>query len=235
LKGLLASPDALHFLWNLLGSRDLVDDLTPEKSVPRYAGLGRGLDVQRRSFVTVAGLTPTSSANAAETTRAHRSRWRLSAPALLGEARPAPPDSVFLLLAQLTAGRQPGSAQAPLTPGSLERIQQAVADDRRVIAASRDLLPNVLDAAVNDGVVNTVRQLIDPSDPHELEAIVVADHFDVVGHYDRSVWITDPRTGLESERAQVAGLLHSGSQFRDDQFFELMQRLADVIAPTCVR
>jgi hypothetical protein len=99
-----------------------------------------------------------------------------------------------------------------------------------VIAASADLIPLEVDAIINDGVVNSARQLIDPADASELAAVVVADHFDVVGHYDRSSWVTDPQTGDEQLQTVVNGLLHSGSEFRDNEFFELFHAISDCIS-----
>jgi hypothetical protein len=83
---------------------------------------------------------------------------------------------------------------------------------------------------MNDGVVNSARQLINPQDPDELAAIVVGDHFDVLGHYDRTAWVTDPKTGEEKEETIVSGLLHSGSEFRDTQFFALMDQVSALLA-----
>jgi hypothetical protein len=114
---------------------------------------------------------------------------------------------------------------------SLEALHAARDDARRVLAADPELIPEKLDAAVNDGVVNSVRQMIDPHDPDEIAALFVADHFDVVGHYDRSMFVTDPKSGETHEKDEISGLLHSGSRFRDDQFFELIERIADVMKP----
>jgi hypothetical protein len=70
---------------------------------------------------------------------------------------------------------------------------------------------------------------MDPSDEGELAGIVVADHYDVVGYYDRHVWTVDG-DGTEQVTQVISGLLHSGSGFRDNQFFELYRRVANVIA-----
>lgn len=75
----------------------------------------------------------------------------------------------------------------------------------------------------NDGVVNSVRQLCNPDDPDELAGIVVGDHADVLGHYDRV-------DALVSSRPLNQGLFHSGAGFGDDQFFELCRDMARVIA-----
>ena len=80
-------------------------------------------------------------------------------------------------------------------------------------------------------MVNSVRQLIDPSDPHELAGVVIADHFDVIGHFDRTLWVTDPKTSEEKPVHVVSGLLHSGSEFRDNQFFALVERVSSCLEP----
>lgn len=228
-QSLASTTQTLRFLRELVASHDLIADLAPEKSVGRYAKLGVALNVHRRSFVTVAGVTPDVEHSAAtRATDAPPPPERQ--PAKLDEAKNEPPDALFLMLAELSSGRRQDCA-SDLLPNSIERLREAQANPEKIIAGSPRLLPHHFDGAVNDGVVNSARQLIAPDDRDELAAIVVADHFDVVGHYDRSIWISDPETGDESEKSQVAGLLHSGSRFRDDQFFELVQRISDAMAP----
>lgn len=75
------------------------------------------------------------------------------------------------------------------------------------------------DDRTNDGVVNSARQLLDPSDPAQLAGIVVADHADVIGHYDR-------QDSLVTGEQLNVGLFHSGAAFGDDSFFELYRRVA---------
>lgn len=86
---------------------------------------------------------------------------------------------------------------------------------------SRHPVPD-FDPSANDGVANSVRQLLDPSDPDELAGIVVGDHLDVVGHYDRQ----DP---LLPGAPLNMGLFHSGAGFGDNQFYELYDRVAEVL------
>jgi pimeloyl-ACP methyl ester carboxylesterase len=68
----------------------------------------------------------------------------------------------------------------------------------------------------NDGIVNTARQLLPEA---TLGGILVADHGDVIGHYDR----IDLATG----RPMSTGLFRSGAGFGDDQFFALYERIAE--------
>jgi hypothetical protein len=232
LSNVIGSPAAGQFFCELAQSRALIDDLTPARSVRRYASLGEGLPVLRRSFVTVAGVTPSADRNAVQAARDMTQAPAPAPPTQRFEPKIAAPDPIFLLLAQLTSGRLTDCfSKAGLMPGSLEALQAAHDDGSRLIARSASLLPPILDPAVNDGVVNSVRQLIDPSDPNELAGLVVADHFDVIGHYDRALFVTDPKTGALTEKELVAGLLHSGSQFRDDQFFSLIDRIAEAMRP----
>ena len=77
------------------------------------------------------------------------------------------------------------------------------------------------DPFLNDGVVNTARQLLDPSHNEQFGGLVIADHGDVLGHYDR-------RDALAAGHVN-AGLFHSGAGFGDDEFFTLYQRVTEAI------
>ena len=60
--------------------------------------------------------------------------------------------------------------------------------------------------------------------PHELAGIVVADHADVLGHYDRTdMFMDDAPLNL--------GLFHSGAGFNDNEFYALYDRVAEVLIP----
>jgi pimeloyl-ACP methyl ester carboxylesterase len=196
---------AARFVGELTRRWALLDDLDPSRSVP-LTDLRR--EVVRRSFVTISGRAP------------------------LGEDSVTPPDSFFRALATRAAGWETGCAEeGERVLSAVRALQRACgpANDNMIIAANGVHLPSPIDAGHNDGVVNSARQLLDPQDPEELAAIVVADHFDVVGYYDRSIWTVDD-AGREQAQHVLAGLLHSGSHFRDDQFFELYSRIADVVA-----
>jgi hypothetical protein len=210
----------------------LIADLTPEACARRRAAAGTRLPVLRRSFVSVAGATPTQQLAALDVLRDHRLLHPHDSGIPFSSVAPATaPDGLFMLLSTLTSGRDnPGAAQAPLLRGSVETLERALRDPQRVIAASGDLVPDMADASINDGVVNSVRQLIDPDDPSELAAVVVADHFDVVGHYDRTIWVTDPDSGDERPLDLISGLVHSGSQFRDNEFFRLFEAISACVA-----
>jgi len=197
---------AKRFLGSVLKRWDLLDDLQPTRD-PSKLRLKAG--VLRRSFVTITGRP------------------------VLGATTTPLDDAFFRELAKRASGWTTGAAeQGPLVAASVARLQRAIdagENDVPVIKADGIELPARLDAGLNDGVVNSARQLIDPADPNELAGIVVSDHFDVVGYYDRHTFKIDTH-GHEQSTQVLSGLLHSGSGFRDDQFFELYRRVADVIA-----
>jgi len=132
--------------------------------------------------------------------------------------KPTAASALFQLLYSATADATPKDARVD----ELGRQLAARADKLRVIGAHP--LPR-LDAAASDGVVNTFRQLLVASDvslASELDrvvALVVADHIDVVGYF-------------EGKDGQANGFLSSGSDFRDGQFNELHQAIAQTIETT---
>jgi hypothetical protein len=71
-------------------------------------------------------------------------------------------------------------------------------------------------------VVNTIRQVVDPDDRSQVGGFVVADHADVLGHYDR-------QDSLIEGTPYNAGLFHSGAGFGDDEFFKLYRRVGEAI------
>ncbi len=92
----------------------------------------------------------------------------------------------------------------------------------RIIRSPTSLLPEPLVAAVNDGAVNSASQIVDPTREDQFGGFVVADHADVLGHYDRVDELVDGEP-------LNAGLFHSGAGFRDGQFFELYRRVAEAV------
>ena len=97
-----------------------------------------------------------------------------------------------------------------------------IGSPEKVICSTRGQVPQRIDAGVNDGVVNTARQVVGPTLDGTFGALVVADHGDVLGHYDR-------RDALIDGPAINAGLFHSGAGFGDNEFFALYSRVADTI------
>lgn len=76
-------------------------------------------------------------------------------------------------------------------------------------------------ALASDGIVNSVRQLV-AARSETFGGVVVADHADVMGHYDR---LNDP----VSQQVVNSGLFHSGARFRCEQFFSLYGQVAKFI------
>jgi hypothetical protein len=198
--------DVRPYLSAVLARWKLLDDLDPSACQPPAR---RADGVLRRSFVTIAGR-PIPGADAG-----------------------SPADALFRDIARRASGWSTGCAESgDKVQASVARLERALGSksvDDLVIRAPGVEVPSKLDAGHNDGVVNSARQLMDPDDPDELAGIVIGDHFDVVGYYDRYRWVVDGEGRAQPETV-VSGLLHSGSAFRDDQFFELYGRVASVIA-----
>jgi hypothetical protein len=193
-----------HFMAELVRWQGFLHALTPEAMESLYATVVPLPAVQRKSFVVMAGRPKN------------------------GE-RPA--DGFFEELSRRSAGQGNGFTRHPThIRDALSALRGALEDEARLIMSSETLPPAHLDAKTNDGVVNAVRQLIAPNDQSELAALVIADHFDVLGYYDRRQSIAD---GGEDD-VQVSGLLHSGSFFRDTEFFALYRKVADVISDSCL-
>jgi pimeloyl-ACP methyl ester carboxylesterase len=196
------------FFFEVLRWNDLIDELTPASMDALYRSAPPDLpDVRRASFVTVAGLADQNPPDGQPDTDAFfDDMWRRTA-----------------------GGAARASSQNARIKDALTLLRGALWEEGRVVANPEAAFPCALDLTSNDGIVNTAHQLIDPNDPREFAALVVADHFDVIGYYDRSVWVTD-ENGADRPHRVMAGLLHSGSMFGDDEFFQLYRRVAHVIA-----
>ena len=132
-------------------------------------------------------------------------------------------DSFFADMYRLTKGD--GTA-SPAVDGCRRLLSDLVTNrSALVIRSDRSRMPASIDVGLNDGAVNTVRQLVDPTDPSQVGGFVVADHADVLGHYDR-------QNSLIEGRPYNVGLFHSGAGFGDDEFFGLYRRVAQAILQT---
>jgi pimeloyl-ACP methyl ester carboxylesterase len=101
---------------------------------------------------------------------------------------------------------------------SFPRPPTAALDDPSLrLPSQRNIRLPPIDAGDNDGVVNTQRQVLG-----EVIGLVVADHADVLGRYRRS--------SLIDEKVIDPGLLTSGADFGDDEFFGLLLRIGERIA-----
>jgi pimeloyl-ACP methyl ester carboxylesterase len=103
-----------------------------------------------------------------------------------------------------------------------------MASDDPLVAANIDLMKSgpvfsagaevQIDSQSNDGIVNTGRQLVPGS---RFGGVVVADHIDVVGQYNRGNPI--------DETTIVYELLTSGAGFNDEVFFSLYAAISEAI------
>lgn len=130
-------------------------------------------------------------------------------------------NGLFSALHTLTAQRS--LVEPPLPLSQAQKLLRQVPEERIVRHASARV-PS-FDLSVNDGLVNTVRQLLvtRAQQEHALAAVVIADHADVLGHYDR-------RSPFAPEVCEQGGLLRSGANFGDDEFFHLWGLVAAQIA-----
>ena len=184
--------DLLEFLLQVVRSRDLIGDLRPD----RMADVRRDAAPDPRIPVTcfVTATLPRSDAE-------------------------RPSDPFYADIYEMTAA---GSVQhrSPAVVRAEARLNDLFAQRRDILIASpTSIAPTSVDLALNDGVVNAARQLLETA---EVAGLVVADHADVLGHYDhRDMLIDGPPLN--------AGLFHSGAGFGDDQFFLLYRRVAAAI------
>jgi len=106
---------------------------------------------------------------------------------------------------------------------SLPHVATAALDDRALrLSSQRDLALPPVSETDNDGVATTKRQVLG-----ELIGVIVGDHVDVLGRYRRRSLIDD--------KIIDPGLLTSGAEFGDDEFFELLLRIGERIARAAQR
>lgn len=204
LSALELTPATATELWRFFlevgNNRRLIDALMPVHMTGVRgvdSGAGARLPVRLRSFVTV--------------TRKNEQA-----------------DPFFRDLYERT-GMTDAGVLCPIADGvarSLDLALNAPPPGCRVIKGPSDAELRVTKAS-SDGVVNSAHQLLDPDSKEELAGIVVADHADVIGHYDR--WELRAASGGKSiDWSQFKrGLFRSGSNFRDEQFFELYGAVAE--------
>jgi pimeloyl-ACP methyl ester carboxylesterase len=139
------------------------------------------------------------------------------------------PDALFQRLRALTADT--GGEASEAVRQALLRINA----DRYLAIRNPGVHLDELDPTDSDGVVNAGRQLLLPSrgDDAFLAGLVVADHADVIGHYDRKDPLSFDWRG--ESRSINTGFFRSGAGFGDDQFFKLYARVAECIADAADR
>ena len=192
----LAAPnDVIKFMWQVARNRDLIDDLKPERMEAVRARLSLDPEIALTCFVT--GTMPRDDAT-------------------------RPSDPFFRDMYHLTQGSE---AVSPAVSDCDRFLRTLVQEHPDLVIRSEEGKMPPISPTLNDGVVNTVRQIVNPGRREEVGGFVVADHADVLGHYDR-------QDALIGGRPYNAGLFRSGAGFGDDEFFGLYRRVAQAILKT---
>lgn len=188
-----------RFAERLLTRRQLLRDLLPDPmaELRRANPPDPALEVPVRCFATV--TPPTAVAGA-----------------------PRACDGFFATLHRLTAtyARQRSSVETERFVAALQGCGRRIANPAAALAP--------FDASANDGLVDSARQVLETHAPGKdpaaaLAAVVVGDHGDVLGYYDR-------QDALAGGRPLDQSFLRSGAGFGDDQFFELWDDVARHVA-----
>ena len=134
-----------------------------------------------------------------------------------GTPWPTDGDDLFNLLSLFIQGATYDAGHdAP--PELLEASRQRINSPAVELFTSGVINKLVATLGMNDGVVNTVRQVLPGG---VLSGLVAGDHGDVLGHYER----VDPVTG----QLLNPGLLTCGTAFDDKTFFSLYTDIARTI------
>src|SRR3989441_6942662 len=168
-----APHDVIKFMWQIARNRDLIEDLKPERMEAVRARPTSDPQIALTCFVN--GTMPRDDAT-------------------------SPSDPFFRDMYRLTQGSESVSSVVQECDGLLRTIVQEQPD--LVIRSRQSHMPTI-SSTLNDGVVNTVRQIVNPGRREEVGGFVVADHADVLGHYDRQ----DALIGGEPDQP---GPVHSG-------------------------
>ncbi|MGO9833776.1 MAG: esterase/lipase family protein [Polyangiaceae bacterium] len=103
----------------------------------------------------------------------------------------------------------------PTVPAVLDNVSRIADAPQSVWIRNPTTAPFQIEPGTNDGIVNTARQVLPGA---TLAGVVVADHADVLGDYDRF--------DLATDQPMNTGIFRSGADFGDDQFVELYRRVA---------
>jgi hypothetical protein len=126
------------------------------------------------------------------------------------------PDKLFRDMWRWTHDGRTKHAPTKIAPPSTPFDSQALR-----LRTQKDIRLPPIDAGDNDGIASTECQVLG-----ELIGLVIGDHVDVLGRYRRS--------SLVDAKVIDPGLLTSGAEFGDDEFFALLLRIGERIA-TVVR
>ena len=193
IRRLQLARDVIAFLAEVAFHRELINDLRPANMEKLRSMLTPEPGIALTCFVTGTEL------------RARRGRRS---------------DSFFTDMYELAKG---DGRASPAVDGCRRLLQDLVTrQPDLVIRSDRSRMPRAMHVELNDGVVNTIRQVVNPDARSQVGGIVVADHADVLGHYDR-------QDSLIEGNPYNAGLFHSGAGFGDDEFFKLYRRVAEAV------
>ena len=145
-----APNDVIKFMWQIARNRDLVEDLKPERMEAVRARLTSDPEVALTCFVS--GTMPRDDA-----------------------IRPS--DPFFKDMYRLTQGSE---SVSPVVLECDRFLRTLVQEHPDLVIRSRQSHMPAISSTLNDGVVNTVRQIVNPGRREEVGGFVVADHGDVL-------------------------------------------------------
>jgi hypothetical protein len=189
IAGVQGWSDSARLVMSLLTDEKLLKDLRPDSMEKARQDRPPVLQVPVTCFVTAIPTKPVVSE---------------------GKVRKA--DDLIECLERLT-----GDVRGSLPPPAEENLSLLNAFPGPVVRNPAAEVP-AFDESTSDGVVNAMTQIL-RSPGARAGGIVLADHGDVIGHYDRQ----DP---LTNGTPINDGIFRSGSGFGDDQFFALYREVS---------
>jgi hypothetical protein len=192
IAGVQGWSDSARLILSLLTDEKLLKDLRPDSMEKTRQEKPPVLRVPVTCFVTAIPTKPVASG---------------------GKVRK--PDELIESLERLT-GDVRGSLPLPVQ----ENLRVLNAFPGPVVGSPTAEVP-AFKASTSDGVVNAATQIL-RSPGARAGGIVLADHGDVIGHYDRQ----DP---LTNGTPINDGIFRSGSGFGDDQFFALYREVSNAL------
>ncbi len=140
----------IKFMWQIARNRDLIEDLKPERMEAVRARLSSDPEITLTWFVT--GTMPRDDAT-------------------------RPSDPFFNDMYRLTQGSE---SVSPVVLECDRFLRTLVRDQPDLVIRSGESHMPAISPTLNDGVVNTVRQIVNPGRREEVGGFVVADHGDVL-------------------------------------------------------
>ena len=204
-----------------LGSLSLLHILAERDLQPAVAAALTAENNPRGEIPTFCFATVAPTPSPAEPDALFRDLWRLTAEGADTAPLPPPlPDLGRVRIVARDCEKIPVAFNHRANHSIVNRDPPSLPDPGCVPVAPHDCpkLPVVFDHQANDGIVNTDRQCVKDA----LVAVVLADHADVLGRYRRD----DALDG----RLVDPGLLTSSAYFSDEEFFTLIELMADRIA-----